>query len=685
MSNNSFKYTCLALLFVLPMICFSQEKSRKTNSLDIDSSKSKIKKTVEYYYSDFKQLSIDSNRVNLYRLISLAQTVDDKKGQVEIYKLLGYYYHIKGVGDSSIKYYQRALVLGKEVDYKKYFPDISYSLANKFWETSSYSQALELSLLLKDFYEKEGTIESKGRVFNLLGLIYSRLLDYPSALENFQHAVSITEKTKNKALLGVIHTNIGNLYFKQGKYVEALEYFEKGAKLEKYYKQYSSVGRSYEILSRIYLALENPDRAKVLLDSAIFYNEKSSDNIGYSRTYVTYGKLNNHLKNYSKAIDYLGKAEDFATKSDSKESLMDAYEQFTIAYQSLGDYRMALQYHSKFFELYKTIFNIQDYGSIKRLEDELRIEKKNSELTLMKFEKQQYINILLIIAILLFVTVSILFIIMYLSVSRSRKSLIIMNDEIQNQKLNLEKVNVELISAKQEAENANKIKSHFLRNISHEIRTPLNGIVGLSEIIGKENVPPLEKQNYLYMIQNNSNQLIVAIENLVELAHITTNQVQTNIATINPNEFVDEIYQLYSPRFENCKGKITFNYKKNGCSDKCIKTDGNLLKKIVVQLLENAIKFTKEGDISIGYESKDQIIRFFISDTGIGISESSQSLIFESFRQEQESLSREYEGVGIGLTIAKKLSELLDADLNFESKKDQGTTFYLTFHQVTCQ
>jgi len=679
MIKNFIKYSIFQLSFTLTIVCFAQPAENVSN---VDSSKINIQNTIKFINSDLKLLGIDSNRIALYQLIPLIKTSGDLRDEFDVYRILGDYYHSKSEGDSSVKYYQKALELGKEIDYKTFFPKLTYNLANALWETGNYNQALEQILLLKDFYEKENVIEDQDLVFNLLGLIYTRLLDYTSALDNFKHAIKISERKNNKALLGVEFTNIGNLYFKMGNYTDALNYYDKGVVLEIEYEEYINVGRSYENLGKIYIALDNPEKAKEYLEKALYFNEKSSDIVGFTRTYVTLGNLYSYLKDYRKAIEYLHKAEEYSMKSNSKESFMNAYDLLAIAYQNLNDYKMAFYYHLKFFEYYKTIYNIQDYGSIKKLDDELKVEKRNSELNLIRLHKQRYINILLTIVALLFVTVSILFIVMYISVHRSRKSLLLKNAEIKQQKENLEKVNVDLEKAKHEAENANRLKSNFLRNISHEIRTPLNGIVGLSEFIAKENISTAEKQNYLGLVKNNSYQLLSTIDNLVELAHITTNQVHVCTELVDPKLIIDEIFNLYLPRINDYNGKINLNCNYRINSTTQLNTDANLLKKIMIQLLDNAIKFTKEGTITIGFDVSKRSLDIFIRDTGIGISEESQELIFESFRQEQESLDREYEGVGIGLTIAQRLSELINAKLWFESKKDKGTIFYISFNEI---
>ena len=637
---------------------------------------------IDKTYSDILRLSIDSNRIKLNKALALSKISGDTKTEVEVYIQLGDYYARNSVSDSLLKYYKKAFELGIQIDYPKCFTNLGYKISNTYWDIGNYSQALEMALQLKAYYENENTIEDQAHLTILLGIIYLKLQDYPAALENLQHSARISERIKNYGLLGVIYTNIGNLYLNTYKYVEALDYYEKGVKLEVDNKEYRSAGRSFESIAKVYLALENPAKVDRFLKKALEYNIASSDIVGQLRTYSTYGKYYNYLKKYNEAIEYLKEAEGFAIKADSKEYYMYTCEQLSIAYQNIYNYKNALYYKGKYLSLYKQIYNVQDFAKIKKLENELRVEKSNNELIKTKIEKQKYINILLIAVFLLSIAIGNLFMVMYFRSIRVKKSLMKMNVEIQSQKEYVERINIELEDAKKIAENSNQLKGHILSNISHEIRTPLNGIVGLSELIVTESTPSLVNQNYFEMIKKSSNRLLYTIDNIVELAHISTSQIQLTINAFDPKELVDEIYQFYAPMFESCENKISFKYIYESNNYGVIESDRVLLRKILVQLIDNAIKFTSEGQISFGYEVKDHIFRFIVKDTGVGISDSSKKIIFESFRQEQETFIREYEGVGIGLTIAKKLSELLGANLWFESKKGQGTTFFLSFNQV---
>lgn len=675
MYSNKAKYVIIALLLIISHI--SPAYSGAEYFFVTDSS---VNKLIRRMYTDLQQLQLDSNWVKINKALEHARSSGDGRIEADIFNLIGDYYNRNFISDSMLKFYKKALDIGVKVDYNQYFPDVGYKIANTYWSIGNYSLALEMALQLKSYYEGKGLIEEQAHLINLLGIIYLKLLDFPSALENLEHAAKICEKKKNLALLGVVYANIGNLYYRMKQYPESLIYYEKGVELEVENKEYMAAGRSYEAIANLFLSKGEFEKVESSLEQALHYNAETSDIVGQLRTFSTYGKYYNRINDYGKAIKYLEEAEKIAIKSDSKEYYMKTCEQFSIAYSCLNNYLKAFFYQDKYLELYKEIYNIQEFAGIKKLEHELRIEKKNNEISKIEIEKKRYVNILLIIVVILSIAIGSLFMVMYFRSVSTKRFLIKMNAEIKRQKDELERANVELEEARKTAESADELKSHFLRNITHEIRTPLNGIIGISEVL-VNNESSDNKYECLQMIKDNSSKLISTIHNLVEMANITSNQVRAHVEEINPELFLKDIYQTYQSRFDYCNGKVTFNNLSSSDCNILIKTDVKLLKKIVEQLLENSIKFTKEGSISIGYKQDGSVLHFFVQDTGVGISKDSQSIIFESFRQEQEGSIREFEGVGIGLTIAKKLSELLGAELWFESKKDQGTTFYISFRQ----
>ena len=238
-------------------------------------------------------------------------------------------------------------------------------------------------------------------------------------------------------------------------------------------------------------------------------------------------------------------------------------------------------------------------------------------------------------------------------------------------------IEYELVKAKLFAENNDKHKSAFLANMSHEIRTPINGIIGFSQRLSKPNISDEKKDEYIKIINNCSTQLLTLIDDLIDIAKIEANQLVITNQQSNVNDILDELYSIFNEKVKNTNIKLTVE---KGCKDKelTIETDPIRLRQIITNLLNNAIKFTQAGTISFGYTLKNNNIEFFVTDSGIGIEEDKQDLIFDRFRQADSSISQSYGGSGLGLSISKALVELLGGKIWLHSVVNQGTTFWFT-------
>jgi signal transduction histidine kinase/ActR/RegA family two-component response regulator len=235
----------------------------------------------------------------------------------------------------------------------------------------------------------------------------------------------------------------------------------------------------------------------------------------------------------------------------------------------------------------------------------------------------------------------------------------------------------ELLKAKEKAEASDKLKSAFLQNISHELRTPLNGIIGFSEMITQMDNSEEDRIEFSKMIKKSSTRLINTITSYMDISMIVSGITEINERPFNLNTFLNKINDQ---AIEMCKMRnLPLTVIKNSPqADSIISSDETLLTKIFSHLIDNAIKFTDEGSITLGYENKAGFHQFSISDTGRGISGDSLSVIFEVFRQADFSTSRGYEGSGLGLSIARGFVKLLGGELWVESKNKEGSTFYFT-------
>ncbi|MDO9255780.1 MAG: PAS domain S-box protein [Bacteroidales bacterium] len=235
----------------------------------------------------------------------------------------------------------------------------------------------------------------------------------------------------------------------------------------------------------------------------------------------------------------------------------------------------------------------------------------------------------------------------------------------------------ELLKAKEYAETNDKLKSAFLQNITHELRTPLNGIIGFSEMITQMDSSEEDRIEFNKMIKKSSARLINTITNYMDISMIVSGITEINKypVSLKPllKKITDQTFDTFTSR--NLNLEIILKTPEN---DAQINTDEILLTKIISHLIDNAVKFTKEGSITLAYDFRDGNHLFSVSDTGLGISDETLPVIFEIFRQADISASREYEGSGLGLSIAKGFVKLLGGEIWVESTNNEGSTFCFT-------
>jgi PAS domain S-box-containing protein len=235
----------------------------------------------------------------------------------------------------------------------------------------------------------------------------------------------------------------------------------------------------------------------------------------------------------------------------------------------------------------------------------------------------------------------------------------------------------ELIKAKEKAEESDRLKSAFLANMSHEIRTPMNSILGFTDLLKTQDLKREEQKEYIQIIQKGGDRLLNIINDIIDISKIESGQMEVTISKTNINEQIEYISSLFRPEVA---GKRIQLITKNPLPGKeaIISTDREKIFAILTNLVKNAIKFTNEGSIELGYEKRERHLEFFVKDTGTGIPYKLQEIIFERFRQGNDSLNRNYEGTGLGLSISKAYVELLGGKIKVESEPGKGSVFYFT-------
>ncbi|MBC7615322.1 MAG: response regulator [Pedobacter sp.] len=238
----------------------------------------------------------------------------------------------------------------------------------------------------------------------------------------------------------------------------------------------------------------------------------------------------------------------------------------------------------------------------------------------------------------------------------------------------------QLVIAKEKAEESDKLKSSFLANLSHEIRTPMNAIMGFSDLLKDGSLNEKEKSDYLKIIRNSGKNLIGIIEDLIEMSKIDSKQITPNYKFLNLDKCISELYNSIKITIPEEKEVLFSIYKNPEALKKNILTDEIKFKQILTNLIINAIKFTKKGHVTIGYtldETKEKI-KVWVDDSGLGIDEDNQKIIFDRFRRIEDDFTIEISGLGLGLSITKAYVELLGGTIDVQSTPGKGSIFSFT-------
>ena len=264
-------------------------------------------------------------------------------------------------------------------------------------------------------------------------------------------------------------------------------------------------------------------------------------------------------------------------------------------------------------------------------------------------------------------------IVVFLDITERKKA----QDKLKERNEQLAIINSEYLQAKEKAEESERLKAAFLANMSHEIRTPMNGILGFIEVLQSTKLGEKDHERYLEIIKKSGDRLLTTINDIIQISRIESGQVSVSKEAIAIKEFMDYFQEFFEP--DANKNNTTLKVKCN-CfkKDELIYTDRNKLDSILTNLIKNAIKFTHGGSVVCSCLKEEGYLKFVIEDSGIGVQQDRVSSIFDRFVQADMSMTRGYEGSGLGLSIVKAYVEMLGGEIWVESEEGVGTTFTFT-------
>jgi two-component system sensor histidine kinase/response regulator len=253
----------------------------------------------------------------------------------------------------------------------------------------------------------------------------------------------------------------------------------------------------------------------------------------------------------------------------------------------------------------------------------------------------------------------------------------ILEEKVLERTRELEQTNAQLVVARDKAQASDKLKTAFMHNISHEVRTPLNGILGFGALICDPDFSNEDKVEYYGLLQFSSNRLINTITDYMDISLIVSDNIDLKWNEIRLQDIINDSISKFSQICQEKNIALEYSLPTDLAGVK-LNTDRELTSKILDHLIDNAVKFTRQGSIKVGITKLDNEFEFFVKDTGVGIEEEAQQRIFETFMQEDLNTTRGHEGSGLGLSIVLGFLKLIGGTIRLESTKNIGSTFYFT-------
>lgn len=588
--------------------------------------------------------------------------------------------------DLAILFIQKGAFISRQLNDLSKEADYFRRLAGTAWDNGRYYLSLESGYRALIYYEKNPELDARrlGYLYNTIALNYRALSRYKEALQYFQMALEIVERGKDEQMMGLIISNMGRLFFLQEEYQKAMDFYYKGIELESKTQSYRALGRSYTSIAETFHFLEEPDSAQHYINKALEVQKEVNDLVGMSRTLSLKGFILKKEEKYRAALENYMESISLAENQDALDELRIALKGISRVYAVTGDYEKAFDYYLRYSGIQSKQFDISHLSDLNQLEERLKLEEKEREIQKLLLQRQKNLAWFFIAIAIMALALTILFFTLYRLKNKSFAELSIQSKTINKQKDELLALNKELVSAKNKAEEADKLKSVFLSNMSHEIRTPMNAIIGFSSLLSDSGISENDRKMFVDIVQNNSKTLLQLIDDIIDFSKIEAGQLNITNREVGIDHLLEEIYlQFYNKMVERNEKELILSYKKPPNIKDCrILADQPRLNQVLSNLISNAIKFTPSGVVEFGYsiekEADENYLRFYVRDTGIGISPEKQKVIFERFRQGDEGTTRPFEGTGLGLSIAKGIVDRMGGKMWVESLVNQGSTFYFT-------
>lgn len=540
-------------------------------------------------------------------------------------------------------------------------------------EKKSYSKAILYTEKAIDFAKKNKLDNKLADCYLQLATIFFELEKNDLAIDYYIRAISIYNKSEPKSNIALSYYGLGKCYLKKNNIAYAEIYFEKATIV---YEKLNFL----EAIELINLQKAIIKKEKRKYEEAITILKGVVENISddallstKTEAYIQLGEIEVIKKEYSQAIDYLNEAKYTNENSNNDYKLAKRiYKLLGTTHEKNNNISSSNFYLQKYVNLIDSIGKLNNSNLTENTVDKIQFDKQLKTIEQLDKERKSQQKTLRFSKLISILSIALISILSLLSLSLYKNNKI----RTSTNKLLKEK-NKELTLEKEKAERASKARADFLSTVSHELRTPLNAINGITYLLLQEN-PKQSQLDYLKSLEFSGNYLLNFINDILEINRLESDKVTIEKINLNITKLSENIINSFR-EFIN-ENNINFHLNIDKSLNYNLKGDPTKISQILINLINNAIKFSKDGDVWFTISKKSETennvtLHFEIKDNGIGIPEEKQEAIFDSFSQGSVEINRTYGGTGLGLSIVKKILEVMGSEIYLISEAEKGSTF----------
>lgn len=532
-----------------------------------------------------------------------------------------------------------------------------------------YNESIEYLTSARKLAMEVGNKARIGLTSSNLARLYFQLQDFDKAAQENNKALAIQDTDETKVGLGQSHIIAAQLSLQKKEYLQADESLEKAFSLftEERSRVLAATAQYYQAISAN--AQKKYTEANGLLDTAIPVLKDNQEYYFLTSSYVQKAKSLVHLEQAEEAKTSLGEATAMAKANNYKGLEIDILKVDSDLAILEKDYARGYAQLAEYTEARSLALGKQKDVKLKKPTAGINATMANAlskDIEREQKRKLQVNELTTVLGIALITILSLLTLSLYKNNNLRAKA----NELLQAK-------NTELIIAKENAEKASMVKAQFLSTITHELRTPMYAVTGLTHLLLTEN-PTSEQKKHLDSLKFSGEYLLSLINNILDLNKLEANKVEVEETSFDLKKRIEDVLFALGKSAKDKGNKLSFEFDPDIPNE--ILGDPLMISQILINLVGNAVKFTRDGDVfvriqKISQSDADIRLHFEVEDTGEGISKKKQKSIFQNFTQGSVAINRKFGGTGLGLSIVKNLLDLLNSKITLDSTLGKGSVF----------